>query len=41
MCNQVLARVVAADALVLKHQAISIRNADSTSIVPYYFHKKL
>ena len=37
--NYVLASIVAADALVLKHQVISIHNTDSIIVVPKLYHK--
>ena len=37
--KQVLVSVVAADALVLKHQTISIHNTDSIPVVPVKFNE--
>ena len=37
--SQVWVSIVAGDALVLKHQAITIRNTDSMVTAPYQFHK--
>ena len=41
MCNKMSVSIVTADALVLKHQAISIHNIDSITGVPNVYHKNI